>query len=355
MKDGLLRQKWWKILTLLLLLYTFSVGLLIPLRPGIISIQHGECNLGDQLDIKIYAYNAHFSEEQLPRVFLKLDSIYVLEGQVSGLIDHSSLKARFELPSAIPVDEASVYPTLILHDVQNGFMVLPSALAIGATVKGGGEYWQAQIPDYDNNWRFSFPFRSILYETIRNTFYHVAIWMAMFILLIVALIYSIKYLRSPSMYYDAVSQSFTLVAVLFGGIGMVTGMVWAKNTWGAYWTDDPKLNLSAVSMIIFAGYLILRSSITDEEQRAKIAAAYNVFAFIAMIPLIFIIPRLTSSLHPGNGGNPALGGEDLDDTLRIVFYPTILGYTLLGIWMASLFYRLRRIDINVVHSILNSK
>ena len=39
--------------------------------------------------------------------------------------------------------------------------------------------------------------------------------------------------------------------------------------------------------------------------------------FVALIPLVFIIPRLTDSLHPGNGGNPALGGEDLDHTLRL--------------------------------------
>ena len=72
------------------------------------------------------------------------------------------------------------------------------------------------------------------------------------------------------------------------------------------------------------------------------SAAYNIFAFVAMIPLVFVIPRLTSSLHPGNGGNPALGGEDLDNTLRLVFYPAVLGMMCLGTWMASLYYRVRR-------------
>jgi heme exporter protein C len=70
-----------------------------------------------------------------------------------------------------------------------------------------------------------------------------------------------------------------------------------------------------------------------------LASAYNIFAFIALIPLVFVIPRLTDSLHPGNGGNPALGGEDLDNTLRMIFYPSIIGLTLIGVWMASLYYR----------------
>ncbi len=70
---------------------------------------------------------------------------------------------------------------------------------------------------------------------------------------------------------------------------------------------------------------------------------YNVFAFVALIPLIFVIPRLTDSLHPGAGGNPALGGEDLDNTMRMIFYPAIIGWTLLGAWMAQLNYRIDRL------------
>jgi len=50
-------------------------------------------------------------------------------------------------------------------------------------------------------------------------------------------------------------------------------------------------------------------------------------------------------MHPGNGGNPALGGEDLDSTLRLVFYPTIIGYTLMGVWLSSLIYRVKRLEI----------
>ena len=79
----------------------------------------------------------------------------------------------------------------------------------------------------------------------------------------------------------------------------------------------------------------------DQDRRAKVSAAYNIFAFATMVPLIIIIPRLTDSLHPGNGGNPALGGEDLDNTLRIVFYPAIIAMTLLSVWISSLVCRLR--------------
>ncbi|RMD70788.1 MAG: cytochrome c assembly protein, partial [Bacteroidetes bacterium] len=60
-------------------------------------------------------------------------------------------------------------------------------------------------------------------------------------------------------------------------------------------------------------------------------------------PLIFVIPRLTDSLHPGNGGNPAIGSEDLDNTMRLVFYPAVIGWTLIGYWISQLLWRINRL------------
>ncbi|HMR44960.1 MAG TPA: cytochrome c assembly protein, partial [Saprospiraceae bacterium] len=67
------------------------------------------------------------------------------------------------------------------------------------------------------------------------------------------------------------------------------------------------------------------------------------FAFATLIPLLYVIPRMTDSLHPGSGGNPAMGGEDLDNTMRMVFYPAIIGWTLVGFWMANLNFRIEKI------------
>jgi heme exporter protein C len=95
-------------------------------------------------------------------------------------------------------------------------------------------------------------------------------------------------------------------------------------------------------------YLVLRSSTLDLEKRGRLSSVYSIFAFAVLIPLIFVIPRLTSSLHPGNGGNPALGGEDLDNTLRMFFYPSIIALILIGTWIASLLYRSDLIEDKVM-------
>ena len=143
----------------------------------------------------------------------------------------------------------------------------------------------------------------------------------MFVLFGISVVYAIKYLLSRKKEYDRKSSSLISVGVCFGILGLMTGAVWAKFTWGAFWTNDVKLNMAAVSMLMYAAYFLFRNGITDRERKATLSSAYAIFAFFALIPLLFIIPRLTSSLHPGNGGNPGLGGEDLDHTMRLIFYP----------------------------------
>lgn len=188
------------------------------------------------------------------------------------------------------------------------------------------------------------PHLPILNETIRNLYFHVAMWFAMMILLTVSVVYSVKYLRSNILDHDTVAVEMANMGILCGVLGLTTGSVWARFTWGDWWTNDPKLNAAAIGMLIYLAYLVLRNSLEDEQQRARIAAVYNIFAFAVFIPLIFILPRLTDSLHPGNGGNPGFNSYDLDSQLRKVFYPAVLGWTLLGVWVASLRIRVRRLE-----------
>ena len=187
----------------------------------------------------------------------------------------------------------------------------------------------------------------ILNETIRNLFFHVAIWFAMFILLIVSMVYSIKYLKNGNLAIDNRASEFALIGIVFGLLGVATGSVWAKFTWGDWWVNDPKLNATTIALLIYLAYFVLRASIDDPYQKGRISAVYNIFAFAAAVPLIFILPRLTDSLHPGNGGNPGFSAYDLDNNLRKVFYPAIIGWTLLGVWFATLRIRIHDVKVKV--------
>ena len=183
----------------------------------------------------------------------------------------------------------------------------------------------------------------ILNESIRNGYFHVPLWFGMVILLLTSMIFSVKYLRNNRPDDDLVAVEFANTAILFGLLGCATGSTWANFTWGEPWPNDPKLNGVAVGMLLYFAYLILRGSFDDEQRRARISAVYNIFAFAVFIPLIFILPRLTDTLHPGNGGNPAFGQYDMDNQMRMVFYPAVIGFTLLGVWITDVRVRLRRV------------
>ncbi|WP_040663986.1 cytochrome c biogenesis protein CcsA [Nafulsella turpanensis] len=191
------------------------------------------------------------------------------------------------------------------------------------------------------------PRLAILNETIRAMYFHVPMWFGMILLLVVSVTYSVKYLGSGKIQHDTIAVEFAYAGILFGVLGILTGMVWAKFTWGAYWSSDPKQNAAAIGLLIYFAYIVLRNSLEDEQQKARISAVYNIFAFAALIPLLFILPRLTDSLHPGNGGNPGFNAYDLDSNLRMVFYPAIIGWTLLGVWFASLRIRIRAIKLRL--------
>ena len=180
------------------------------------------------------------------------------------------------------------------------------------------------------------PALPILNETIRALYLHVPMWFTMIFLLLLSSFHSYKYVADGEALHDLKSYNFAHLGVYFGILGLLTGMVWAKYTWGTFWTNDPKLNGSAIGLLIYFGYFILRSSIDDESKRGKISSVYNVFAFCMLIPLIFILPRLTDSLHPGNGGNPGFNVYDMNSQLRLVFYPAVIGFIFLGLWIAEI-------------------
>jgi len=191
---------------------------------------------------------------------------------------------------------------------------------------------------------FDVPRLFILHETIRNVYFHVPMWIAMFTVFTISVIYSIKYLQTGNERYDLVAVECVNTGTFFYVLGLCTGMMWAKFTWGAFWSSDPKQNSAAIAFLLYCAYLVLRNAIDEEQKRAKISAIYNIFAFPIMIVLIFVLPRMTDSLHPGSGGNPAFGKYDLDNGMKIAFYPAMLGWPFIALWIATIRYRIRLIE-----------
>ncbi|HTG56317.1 MAG TPA: cytochrome c biogenesis protein CcsA [Niabella sp.] len=195
---------------------------------------------------------------------------------------------------------------------------------------------------------FDVPRLNILNETIRALYFHVPMWFGMVLLFLISFINAIRYLGKPSPEMDRKVVAYANVGLVFGILGILTGMLWANYTWGSPWHGDPKQNGAAIALLVYLAYFVLRGSLDNEEQRARLSAVYNIFAFAAMIPLIFIIPRMTSSMHPGSGGNPGFNMYDLDSNMRLIFYPAVIGWFLIGLWIASLRIRIKTVEEKIL-------
>ena len=191
------------------------------------------------------------------------------------------------------------------------------------------------------------PALPILHETIRNLFFHVTMWFAMMIIMLSSMVSSIKFLSKFKMTADVWAVESANTGMFFGTMGLLTGMLWANYTWGDWWVNDPKLNGAAATMLIYLAYFVLRGSLDDEEKRAKVSAIYNIFALTMLIVFLVILPRMTDSLHPGSGGNPGFSTYDIDDSMRFVFYPAIIGWTLLGVWILQIRVRTRFLKMKI--------
>lgn len=175
----------------------------------------------------------------------------------------------------------------------------------------------------------SIPRIHILEHTARNLYFHVPMWFTLMAGMIVSVYHSIRYLSTSDLVRDIRAEAAARVAVLFGLLGLTTGIVWAHYTWyqgtGLWWNFDPKQSMAAVELLIYGGYFVLRSTIDDPQKRGRMAAVYNIFAFATMPFLLYVLPRQMESLHPGAEGNPAFS-DITAPIMRAVFYPAIIGF-----------------------------
>jgi len=185
------------------------------------------------------------------------------------------------------------------------------------------------------------PALPVIHQTIRNLFYHVPMWFSMFFMLGTSLVFSVRYLSGFRMKDDLIASGAANTGLVMGSLGLLTGMIWARFTWGDFWTNDPQLNGAAVSMMAYLAYVVLRGSIDESAMRARISAVYNIFAFMLLVIFLGVLPRLAdSSLHPGKGGNTSTM-EGLDPLMRMVFYPAAIGWILIAFWLLQLHNRRR--------------
>ena len=346
----------WKYLGVFLLFFTLIGGLFIPLKPNIYQVEVIDRQLNEEvlfLELRIQGYN--FSFQNPADIQVWLSNTYTQNVQDLGGICASEIKlenagiltAKFELHHP----ESGINYDLFLssHSLKENIVVSHrSAFQLKTAekdaLKQDESFCSVLNREHYEGSGFYFPFREQLYETIRNLFFHVPMWFVMMILSTISMIYSIAYLHRSHHSYDSIAHQSVQVSLLFAFFGLVTGSIWARFTWGSWWVmQDVKLNGAALTVLVYLSYLFLRSSVKEQALRGRLSAVYNIFSFVLMIIFLMILPRQLDSLHPGNGGNPAFNAYDLDNHLRIFFYPAVLGWILIALWILELKIRIEKI------------
>jgi heme exporter protein C len=161
-----------------------------------------------------------------------------------------------------------------------------------------------------------------------------------FVAFFAAGIWSVRYLLGKR---EANHDRAALVAVelglLFGSLATITGAIWAKIMWGAYWNWDPRQTSVLIALLFYAAYLALRTAVEDAATGARLAAAYAALGLIVSPFLFFVLPRLGFTLHPDAVINTR-GKVEVESRMLQVLVASSLAFTVLFFWMHSLRCRL---------------
>lgn len=198
------------------------------------------------------------------------------------------------------------------------------------------------------------PYIGGLKDRIRIMNFHVPIAWVTVLAYLVSMIYAIMYLRKRDMDYDTKAVAAAMLGTMFCILATVTGMIWAKFNWGSFWNWDPREVSIFILLLIYFAYFSLRAAIDNDNTRARLSAVYSIIAFITVPFLIFILPRLQDSLHPGSKseGNmgPVLssGADMLNPVMQVNFGIALAGFTLLFFWLLNLVYRYKKLNYDIV-------
>lgn len=179
-------------------------------------------------------------------------------------------------------------------------------------------------------------------QTSRILFFHVPqAWVATLSFLL-SMIGSAMYLAKRNVRADFLALSAAELGFLFCILATVTGSIFAKATWGSFWNWDPRETSIVILLMIYGAYFALRSAVADPEKKRVFAGVYSILAFVTVPFLVFVVPRITASLHPENTMNPANPG--MDPKTLTVFLGSLFAYTGLFVWMLRLKMRILRIE-----------
>lgn len=314
---GVSRPKpaWWRWLAIISVIVTVVAALGIPTGGNFSSFTTVTMSRGDEAPLPL-----------LGTVAQKLDggTIRLENGKEHEIID----------VSALPANELRVGDKVILAT---------------SFVRSERKYVARQI--LATNPPLTLPLIPGLEERARNLYFHVpTAWLSQ-LAWFVALFFAVAYLRKRRPEDDVRAVSAAALGGIFCILATVTGAVWAKFNWGVFWNWDPRQISIFIVLVIYGAYFSLRSSLSNEDQRARVSSIYLILLALPVVFFIFVLPRMVDGLHPGSADSGSIGpvispDEDaLNPVKQVLFALSMFSFTMLFFWMLNVRVRVGLVEL----------
>jgi heme exporter protein C len=172
-------------------------------------------------------------------------------------------------------------------------------------------------------------------------YFHIATgWVGMLGFLAAA-VAGVIYLVKHDQKWDIIELAAVEISLVFFFITIVAGSIWARPTWGAYWTWEPRLTTAAILEMIYVAYLLLRQGIDDPDRRARFSAVYTLIGAIS-VPITFMSIRLFRTIHPviiGTNTSATTGAFDMTSKMLVTMFFALVTFSV--IFVTLFWHRIR--------------
>ena len=187
------------------------------------------------------------------------------------------------------------------------------------------------------------PREAMMGDVQRIFYFHVPSAYIAFLAFGVVFVAGVQYLRTRDPKWDALAHSSAEIGVVFCTIALITGSIWAKPIWGAWWTWDPRLTTTLVLWLIYVSYLMLRRAIEEPERRARFAAVVGIVGFVD-VPLVFMSIRWWRTIHPVVFRVDSI---DVDGQMLVALVVALAAFTLVYAYLLRLRVGLEQLEMRV--------
>lgn len=180
-------------------------------------------------------------------------------------------------------------------------------------------------------------------DLARMVVFHVPCSIIATVASIVATWYGIAYLAKRSPADDIKSRTSFALALLLWVLTTVTGAIFSRVEWGAYWSWDIKQTAILMLLLVYVAYFALRAAIDNPNKQATLAAVYAIFATVAVPYLTYILPNSTANtLHPKG---VITTKEGLDPPYKLVLWTGVLCLLMVYIWAFRIQVRFEQLSL----------